>query len=86
MVSVNQFRANLKRYVDRAVDDHEPVRVSRKRGDDFVVMSFEDYQREQETLYVLGNESLMGQIRESMQTYSQHRGYTPTDKELGFDE
>jgi antitoxin YefM len=85
MVSVNQFRANLKKYVDHAVDNHKPVQVSRKRGDDFVVISLEDYQREQETLYVLSNESLTEQIQESMQTYGKRQGYTPSNDELGFD-
>lgn len=84
MLSVNQFRANLKQYVDSAVDNHEPLAVSRKNGEAFVVMSLEDYEREQETLYVLGNTSLMGQIQESLKTYNTESGYTPTSDELGF--
>lgn len=84
MLSVNQFRANLKHYVDQAVDNHEPLQVSRKNGDAFIVMSLEDYEREQETLYVLSNRSLMMQIEESLQTYNEGRGYTPTSEELGL--
>ena len=85
MLSVNQFRANLKQYVDQAVDNHEPLEVNRKNGEAFVVMSLDDYKREQETLYVLSNTSLMGQIQESLQTYGKNSGYTPTDDELGFE-
>jgi len=85
MLSVNQFRANLKQYVDKAVDNHEPLQVSRKNGEAFVVMSLEDYEREQETLYVLSNSSLMGQLQESLQTYNKKNGYTPTTEELGFE-
>ena len=85
MLSVNQFRANLKQYVDQAVDNHEPLQVTRKNGEAFVVMSLEDYQREQETLYILGNSSLMGQIQESVQTYNTGNGYTPSADELGFE-
>ena len=84
MLSVNQFRAHLKKYVDQAIDNHEPLLISRKNGEAFVVLSLEDYQREQETLYVLNNSSLMGQIQESMQTYGTTKGYTPTDEELGL--
>jgi antitoxin YefM len=84
MLSVNQFRANLKQYVDLAVDNHEPLEISRKNGEAFVVMSLEDYQREQETLYVLGNTSLMKQIQASLNTYNTQSGYTPTSDELGF--
>ena len=75
----------LKQYVDQAVDNHEPLQVTRKNGEAFVVMSLEDYQREQETLYILGNSSLMGQIQESVQTYKgQADGYTPSADELEF--
>ena len=85
MLSVNQFRANLKLYVDQTVDNHEPLHVSRKNGEAFVVMSLEDYEREQETLYVLSNTSLMGQIQESLQTYGQGKGHTPSADELDLD-
>ena len=85
MLSVNQFRANLKQYVDQAVDNHEPLQITRKNGEAFVVMSLEDYEREQETLYILSNNSLMGQIQESLQTYGKGNGYTPSTDELGFE-
>ncbi len=81
-VSVNQFRANLKHYVDEAIDNHEPLMVSRKNGEDFVVISAEDYAREQETLYVLSNKSLMHQIEESLATFRNNSGRTVTPEEL----
>jgi antitoxin YefM len=77
-LSVHQFRAHLKTYVDHAIDHHEPVMVQRKNGDPFVVMSLEDYAREQETLYVLSNASLMEQIAESTATHRQGTGHRPS--------
>ena len=66
-MSVNQFRVNLKKVVDnKAIAEHEPVRVSRKRGAGFVVISEDDWNAEQETLYVLQNKTLMKQIAESL--------------------
>ena len=50
-VSVNKFRANIKSFVDRALSDHSAIRVKRRVGHDFVVLSAEDWEREQETLY-----------------------------------
>lgn len=85
MVSVNQFRSNLKHYVDRVIDDHEPIEVTRKNGEPFVVISAEDYRREQETLYVLSNESLMEQIRASLETFQSGQGYVPDAKELEWE-
>ena len=83
-LSVHQFRANLKQVVDQAVENHETVTVTRKNGEDFVVMSLDDYRREQETLYVLTNRSLMRQIEESLQTHKEGTGYRPDAEELGF--
>ncbi|MEA2047287.1 MAG: type II toxin-antitoxin system Phd/YefM family antitoxin [Campylobacterota bacterium] len=84
-LSVNKFRANLKHYVDSAIDSHEPLTVNRKNGEAFVVLSLEDYNREQETLYVLSNHSLMGQLEASLATYKEKKGYKPTADELGFE-
>jgi len=84
-LSVNQFRANLKRYVDSVIDNHEPLTVSRKNGEDFVVLSLEDYQREQETLYVLNNNALMYQVEESFLTYKKKKGYQPSVDELNLE-
>lgn len=68
-VSVNQFRDQLKSYVEQVVSRHEPIKVTRRAGDAFVVMSAEDWERKQETLYVLQNTSLMTQIVESLRTH-----------------
>ena len=85
MLSVNQFRSNLKHYVDRVIDNHEPLEVTRKNGEPFVVISAEDYRREQETLYVLSNDSLMEQIRASLETFQSGQGYVPSREELGLE-
>ncbi len=81
-ISVNQFRASIKDYVEQAASEHEPLKVTRRNGGDFIVMSAEDWERDQETLYVLQNSSLMKQIAESSRTHSERSGYTPTDGEL----
>ncbi len=84
MLSVNQFRANLKQHVDEAITNHQPLKVNRKNGEAFVVISLEDYEREQETLYVLNNTSLMTQIKKSLDTYQKKSGYSPTEQELNL--
>lgn len=80
--SVNQFRSNLRRYIEEVIRDHQPLKVTRRNGADFVVIGADDWEREQETLYILQNQSLMQQIAESLQTHQQKTGYTPTAKEL----
>jgi len=59
--------------------------LSKKVGKNFVVLSLEDYQQEQETLYVLNNNSLMGQLEKSFLTYHKKEGYKPTLNELNLD-
>jgi antitoxin YefM len=81
-VSVNQFRSNMKEFVEQAASEHVPLKVTRRSGGDFVVVSAEDWERDQETLYVLQNSSLMKQISESARTHVDRSGYTPTDGEM----
>jgi len=81
-VTVNKFRDNLKTYVEQVVSSHTPIKVTRRAGEAFVVMSAEDWEREQETLYVLQNGDLMKQIADSLATHNQGKGYVPTDEEM----
>lgn len=82
-ITVNQFRDNLREYVEKVLADHEPLKVSRRNGGAFVVIGAEDWEREQETLDVLQNPSLMAQIARSAETYALGTGRRPTPEELG---
>ena len=81
-LSVNKFRANLKNFVDKAINEHQPLKVTRRVGRDFVVMSAEDWEREQETLYILQNSSLINQITGSLLTHQKKKGYQPSNEEM----
>jgi len=81
-VSVNKFRDNLKAFVEQVISQHIPIKVTRRSGEDFVVVSADDWEREQETLYLLQNSELMKQIAISMGTHSDGEGYKPTAGEV----
>jgi len=81
-VSVNRFRDNLKVLVEDVIHNHAPLKVTRRAGEDFVVVSAADWEREQETLHVLQSSDLMQQIAASMKTHAQGSGYQPTEREL----
>lgn len=81
-LSVNKFRANIRKYVDNAIHNHIPLRISRRSGKDFIVLGAEDWEREQETLYILQNSSLMKQISSSLETHIKGNGYKPSKIEL----
>jgi len=69
-ISINQFRDKLEAVVEQIADQHEPVKVTDSTGQDFVVISAVDWEREQETLHVLQSQDLMLQIADSIQTHS----------------
>jgi antitoxin YefM len=81
-VSVNKFRDNLKYLVEQVVNKHVPLKVTRRGGDDFVVVSADDWEREQETLFVLQNNDLMRQIADSLRTHEKGTGYMPSSEEM----
>ena len=70
-ISVQEFCRHLKEQVEEVVEDHVPLRVKRRGGQDFVVVSAEDWDQEQETLYILQNKSLMEQIGRSLKTHGE---------------
>ena len=81
-VSVNQVRDKLKSFVEQIVANHVPLKVTRRAGEDSIVMSAEDWEREQETLYVLQNTSLMNQIVEPAKIHKENASYQPSKEEL----
>jgi antitoxin YefM len=81
-ISVHDFQSHLKDAVEQVVADHVPLRVKRRGGADFVVVSAEDWERERETLYILQNKSLMAQIERSLKTHREGTGYRPSPEEL----
>ncbi len=81
-ISVNKFRDNLKSFVEQVAKQHIPIKVTRRNGEDFVVISADDWEREQETLYVIQNNNLMKQIAVSLASHNNANGYTPTTEEV----
>jgi antitoxin YefM len=82
IISVNKFRDNLKSLVEQVISRHEPLKVTRRAGEAFVIMSAEDWEREQETLHVLQNQDLMQQIAASLDTHSRGQGYIPNNEQM----
>ena len=81
-VNVNEFRDSLKECIEKVVSQHNPLKVTRQNGEDFIVISSADWEQEQETLYVLQNSNLMSQISNSIATHTHRQGYSPTDEEI----
>lgn len=65
------FRQNMKAFLDAVVKSHKPLFITRKQGEDLVVLSKEDYTSLQETLYLLSNPNNSRRLRESIHQYEQ---------------
>lgn len=50
--TANLFRQNLKSEVDRCIDNHDILRVTRRTGENFVVLGESDWRSIEETLHL----------------------------------
>ena len=64
-MTANHFREHLKSAVDEVVDNHEVLRVTRRNGGDFVVLSAEDWEAVAETLHLNQVRGLVESIKEA---------------------
>ena len=53
VVSYSELRQQLKRHMDRVCDDHAPLLVTRQDGPPVVILSLSDYEKLDETSYLL---------------------------------
>lgn len=66
VLTFTQARADLKQTMDDVCRDHEPVVITRQRGEPVVMISLEDYNGMQETLYLLSSTANAQRLRESI--------------------
>jgi len=53
LVSYSEFRDNLKTHIDNVCDNHNPLLVKRRNGEDVIVVSKNDFESLEETAYLL---------------------------------
>lgn len=63
--TASQARANLYRLIDQAAESHQPIHIAGKRRG-AVLISAEDWQAVQETLYLLAVPGMRESIKEGM--------------------
>ncbi len=74
VLSYSSFRQSLASMLDKVNEDSVPIQITRKGKKGAVVMSVDDYEQLQETLYILQNKSLSAQIEKSIQTHEAGQG------------
>jgi antitoxin YefM len=66
-LNASEARANLYRLLDQAAETHKPVRIAGKRNN-AVLVSEDDWNAIQETLYLLSIRGMRESIRDGMKT------------------
>jgi antitoxin YefM len=83
VLTFSQARADLKQTMDDVCRDHEPAIITRQRGEPVVMISLEDYNGMQETMYLLGSSANAKRLRASI---DQLRSGEAATHELPIDE
>ncbi|MBI9064791.1 MAG: type II toxin-antitoxin system prevent-host-death family antitoxin [Marinilabiliaceae bacterium] len=68
------FRQNLKRFMDKVLENHTPLFITRAKGDDVVVLAKSDYESMQETLHLLSSPKNAARIASALEEYEQGKG------------
>jgi prevent-host-death family protein len=64
-LTASEARANLYRLIDQAAESHQPIHIAGKRTS-AVLLSTEDWEAIQETLYILAIPGMRESIKEGM--------------------
>jgi antitoxin YefM len=64
-LTASEARANLYRLIDQAAESHQPIHIEGKRSS-AVLVSSDDWQAIQETLYLLAVPGMRESIKEGM--------------------
>jgi len=82
-VTYSDLRQNLKRYLDKVFQDHDPMIITRKNNENLILISVNEYNSLIETSYLLGNDANARHLQKSI---AQLETGKLTEKELLSDE
>ena len=66
VLSYSDTRANLKDVMDRVVDDHAPVVITRQKAESVVMVSLSDWNAMEETLHLLSSPANAQRLKASI--------------------
>lgn len=66
VISYTAARQNLAETMSKVIEDHEPIIITRQKAGAVVMMSLDDFNSFQETMYLLGNPANADHLRKSL--------------------
>jgi antitoxin YefM len=79
MIAANysEFRAGLKKFLDRVEDNNETLVIKRKTGKGAVMISLDEYNSIMETMHLLSSKRNADRLYESMQQLKSGKTISP---------
>jgi len=74
VITFTDTRANLKDVMDRVVEDHAPVLVTRQKAEPVVMVSLADWNAMEETLHLMASRANAARLLESVAEMDAGRG------------
>jgi antitoxin YefM len=81
-VTYTYARNNLSATMDKTIQDHEPVIITRQSGEAVVMMSLEDFQAWEETAYLLASPANARALDKSLREARAGKARKVSSKEL----
>jgi antitoxin YefM len=66
VMSYSETRSKLKEAMDRVVEDHVPLLITRQKGEAVVMVSLADWHAMEETAYLMASPANACRLRESI--------------------
>ncbi|WP_010261150.1 type II toxin-antitoxin system Phd/YefM family antitoxin [Treponema primitia] len=78
-ITYTDLRQNLKTYMDKVFQDHDPLIITRKNNENVVLLSVNEYNSLLETNYLLSNTTNAEHLKKSI---AQHKAGKIKSREL----
>jgi antitoxin YefM len=72
-ISLSEARSHLAATIDRVIENHEPVIVTRSKGKAAVILSLEDYNAWQETNYLTRSAANAADLMQAVEELRERR-------------
>lgn len=82
VLTFSEARAGLKQAMDDVCRDHKPAVITRQRGEHVVLLSLNDFNSMEETMYLMGTPANASRLTRSI---AQHKAGKAFTKEISLD-
>ena len=82
-ISYSEMRKSLKSYLDQVCSDHKPLLITRRKGENVMLLSEDDYRSLEETAYLSRSPKNLKRLLEALNR-TEGKTLDEVHKELGI--